>query len=140
MAGSPLVSDYAVTGYLQLTTGAHPAWRSWIDPASRSNATAIAGDPVGDAHLLLTEAELHAETRAFRGGGPAARRAPAADCRRTFRSSRSPGPENEAARARVRLIAPAAAPDYGRTPLLAPLGAVRPDRRLTLARGDPGHG
>jgi hypothetical protein len=92
MTGSPLVSDYAVTGYLQLTTGAHPAWRSWIDPASRSNATAIADDPVGDAHLLLTEAELHAETRAFRGGGPAARRAAAADCRRTFSLFPQPWP------------------------------------------------
>jgi CHAT domain-containing protein/tetratricopeptide (TPR) repeat protein len=86
-----------------------------------AGAAAFAGDPVGDAHLLLTEAELHAEAWAFE---EADRRFATLQHRIAAAPLAFPdalAQKAEAGRARVQVMASTGrSADYGRTPFADP--------------------
>jgi CHAT domain-containing protein len=86
-----------------------------------ANAGAITGDPIGDAHLLLTEAELHAQAWAFAEADQrfAALEQRLADSPLTYPSALAG--KADAGRARVQLMARTGrSADYEQTPFADP--------------------
>jgi hypothetical protein len=133
MTGLLLVSGYAVTDYLQLTT----AGAASVAEPDRSGIALerrlIAGNPAGRRPPVAQRGGVARRGVGVGGGGPAVRRAPGANCRRTVHSPHSPSRESGRGPGPVQLMARTAWRTTGADRLLIrATGAVRPGRRLVL--------